>query len=520
MRDYRHSVHWWVYIGVFFLVGVQILLTASLLRQSAIRRGVEAKLRQLEEKFSKAFRQSPLALTVARMRDGCDIEVNQAFERETGWKREEVIGRSPLEIGLWVDPNERAEFLRILRTNGRVRDWEVKLRTKGDRIRSAVVSAELIDVDGEPCALSVITDITERKQMERSVRESEECFAGIVGSVMDAIIAIDEEQRIVLFNPAAEKMFGCTQSEALGSAVDQFIPPRFRREHQEHLRRFSESGGTIGAMGALGTLWALRRNGQEFPIEASVSQAESNGKKLFTAIIRDVTERKQAEEVLAGLSRKLIEVQEEEGRRIARDLHDDISQRLAVLAVEIAEFQQAPPASGEERDLRLTGLGQQIDEISSGLQSISRQLHSPQLEYLGIVPAIKSFCRDFAKRQAMEIDFAHDEIPNPLPIEISLCLFRVLQEALHNAAKHSKVRRFEVRLSFSGNQLHLTVSDHGAGFDAKMAMHNLGLGLISMRERVRLVHGTILIQSRPMAGTSVEVHVPFSSQSHSAQVAS
>jgi signal transduction histidine kinase len=146
------------------------------------------------------------------------------------------------------------------------------------------------------------------------------------------------------------------------------------------------------------------------------------------------------------------------------------------------------------------------------VQSISHQLHSSQLEYLGIVAAVKSLCRDVTLRQNVEIDFTHEDIPKPLSHELSLCLFRVLQEALHNAVKHSKVRHFEVKLGCSANQLHLTVSDRGTGFDIERATDRGGLGLISMQERVRLVNGTIAIESKPMGGTTIHVCVPFYSE--------
>lgn len=485
-----------------------------------------------------------------------------------------------------------------------------------------------------------------RRKAEQRVRESEEQLSGIVRSAMDAIVTVDEQQRIVLFNNAAEEMFGCPQSEAIGSGLDRFIPQTIFQHPAEYVRRFGESAVTARAMDAPGLLWAVRRNGQEFPIEASISQAESGGKKLFTAIIRDIAERrrveeaireseerfrlvantapvmiwmagpdnlctyvnqtwldftgrsleeelgagwleglhpedkqaclescnraseqrkphemeyrlrrrdgeyrwildssvprfdadggfagyigsgidvtarKQAKDALAGVSRKLIEVQEQERRRIARDLHDDISQRLALLVFDIGELQDDHSSSADDRNRRLAEINLQIEEISTGVQSISRQLHSPQLEYLGLVVAMQSFCRDFSKRQGVEVDFIHDQIPNSAPYEISLCLFRVLQEALHNAAKHSKVRHFEVRLETSSNQLSLTITDRGAGFDCQVAMLKGGLGLLSMQERVRMVNGTMEIQSEPKAGTTVKAHVPLTSLNASERAAS
>jgi signal transduction histidine kinase len=240
---------------------------------------------------------------------------------------------------------------------------------------------------------------------------------------------------------------------------------------------------------------------------------DSDGKMLrMIGMVMNVTERKRAEEALAGMSGKLIEAQEQERTRIARELHDDINQRLALLAIDIEGSKQNPPSSAEDMTRLLTEVWERIDEVSCEVQSISHQLHSSQLEYLGIVAAVKSLCHDVTLRQNVEIDFTHDDIPKPLSHDLSLCLFRVLQEALHNAVKHSKVRHFEVKLGCSANQLHLTVSDRGTGFDIARATNRGGLGLISMQERVRLVNGTIAIESKPMGGTTIHVRVPFDSE--------
>jgi signal transduction histidine kinase len=162
--------------------------------------------------------------------------------------------------------------------------------------------------------------------------------------------------------------------------------------------------------------------------------------------------------------------------------------------------------------LLLTEIRERIDDISSDLQSLSHELHSSQLEYLGIVTASRSFCRDFAVSQNIEIEFRDDDIPTPVSRDVSLCLFRVLQEALYNAVKHSKARHLEVRLSYSESQLHLMIADNGVGFDLESARASGRLGLTSMRERVRLVNGTISIDSKPACGTTIHVRVPLEPQ--------
>ena len=221
----------------------------------------------------------------------------------------------------------------------------------------------------------------------------------------------------------------------------------------------------------------------------------------------DITRHKQMEEALSDMSRKLIESQEQERARIGRELHDDINQRLAMLAMELDQLQSHPA----KVQRRVQKLREQTMEISSDVQALSHELHSSKLEYLGVVGGIKSWCREFAARQRMEIDFK-DDVSSSVPFEVGLCVFRVLQEALHNSVKHSGTNRIEVELAEHSNEVHLTVSDLGTGFDMEAAKQHGGLGLTSMQERVRLVKGTIEIHSKPMGGTTIRVRVPFKSE--------
>lgn len=228
-------------------------------------------------------------------------------------------------------------------------------------------------------------------------------------------------------------------------------------------------------------------------------------------LVADVTERKQAEEALSGVSRRLIEAQEQERTRIARDLHDDITQRLALMAIELEQLQQAAPDGPVELRTGIDELHQQMLEIAATVQAMSHELHSSKLAYLGIVAAIRSFCREFSERLKVEIDFRSQDVPNTLPWDISLCLFRVLQEALHNAAKHSGVGHFDVQLWGTPEDIHLAVTDFGTGFELEAARKGQGLGLTSMRERLRLVNGELSIDTQPKRGTTVHARVRFSS---------
>ena len=229
-------------------------------------------------------------------------------------------------------------------------------------------------------------------------------------------------------------------------------------------------------------------------------------------LAEDITRRKQMEEALSDLSRKLIESQEQERARIGRELHDDINQRIAMLSLELGQLQENP----SEVQSRVQELRKQTTELSNDVQALSHDLHSSKLEYLGVVAGMKSWCKEFAERQRIEFD-CKTAVSSALPPEIGLSLFRVLQEALNNAIKHSGVKRVEVQLREDCGEIHLVISDFGRGFDVEAASQGKGLGLTSMRERVRLVNGTIGIESKPMGGTTIHVRVPLGSERLSEQ---
>ena len=204
--------------------------------------------------------------------------------------------------------------------------------------------------------------------------------------------------------------------------------------------------------------------------------------------------------------------QEQERIRIARELHDDFVQRLALLSVDLQGIKEGLPDSAVELRSRMDEVEKRTSEISTDVQALSHELHSSKLEYVGLVAAMRSFCTELAQKQKVEIDFNHAGIPPAVPQETSLCLFRVMQEALHNAVKHSGVQHFEVKLHGSPTEIHLTVRDSGVGFDPELARTSRGLGLISMRERVNMVKGSFSITSRPQSGTEVSVRVPLSAE--------
>jgi len=222
----------------------------------------------------------------------------------------------------------------------------------------------------------------------------------------------------------------------------------------------------------------------------------------------DITDRKRAEEALSSVNRRLIEAQEAERARIARDLHDDIGQRLALLAVTLDQLESWQSDRSDDARRFMTALRKQVTEITDSVRGLAHGLHSPSLRHLGIVAAMKGFCKELAGQQSVEIDFRDADVP-PLSQDISSCLFRVMQEAVRNAVRHSRVRRFDVQLRGTADAVHLTVSDGGDGFDVDAAARGGGLGLTSMKERMKLVGGELAIESCSNRGTTVLARVPL-----------
>jgi signal transduction histidine kinase len=223
----------------------------------------------------------------------------------------------------------------------------------------------------------------------------------------------------------------------------------------------------------------------------------------------DVTDRRLAEEALSTVSRRLIEAHEEERTWLARELHDDINQRIALLAASLPHLKQSIPSSAVEASSKIDDLSDQATSLGLDVQALSHHLHSSKLDYLGLKTAAAGFCREFSNQHSLEIDFRADEIPKNLPKEISLCLFRVLQEALQNAMKHSGSKQIQVTLAANQGEIQLAVADSGRGFDPEAAFRGRGLGLSNMKERLKLVHGHFSIAGLPEGGTVVSVRVPL-----------
>jgi PAS domain S-box-containing protein len=342
----------------------------------------------------------------------------------------------------------------------------------------------------------IVFDVTERKAAE----EIRSRLAAIVEHSEDAICSLDLDGRITSWNRAAEKIFGYTEAEAMGRPVTFLMSPE-QHEEEQRIQHAVRSGERIEHHEST----RLTKCGERINVSVSISAVkDSTGRVVgISRITRDITERKNAEEERVSLNRKVIQSQEEERKRIARELHDHVVQRVALLAVNLQSMQEE--AMDADLKSRLSDLHDEVGEIAQDIHEISHQLHPSKLEYLGLVAAMKFFCREFGEKHRVAVAFTHGEIPQTIQSDISLCLYRILEEALSNGAKHGRSREFKVKLDCSIDQLELTIFDKGTGFDPAEAARKGRLGLVGMQERVRNVQGTVSISSKPMKGTTVRL---------------
>ena len=354
--------------------------------------------------------------------------------------------------------------------------------------------------------LGMAVDITERKQAEQVLREGEERFRVVANTAPVMIWMSGTDKLCTYVNQSWLEFTGRPLEAELGNGwVESVHPEDLDRCMHTYTQAFDRRE-------PFQMEFRLRRHDGEYRWVSDTGVPRFTPDHSFAGYIgssTDVTERRLAEESLADVGRKLIEAHEEERTWIARELHDDVNQRMALLAIELDRWnQQLPPSAVEFHD-HIHHAIQRLSDIAKDIQALSHRLHSSKLEYLGLVVAAKSFCKELSEQQKVEIDFSHTAIPRSVPKEISLCLFRVLQETLQNAVKHSGVRHFKVELCGTEGEIQLTVSDLGVGFDPQDAIHRRGLGLISMRERMQLVGGEISINSHPGSGTTIHARVPF-----------
>jgi PAS domain S-box-containing protein len=351
----------------------------------------------------------------------------------------------------------------------------------------------------------------ERSQRIASAHAADGAVArlgGLLDSAMDAIITVDEAQRIVLYNQAAEKIFGRSSKDMLGESLDQLMPQRFRAAHGAHIQRFAATGTTSRRMGDGTVLRGLRANGEEFPMEASISQLNTADGWLFTVIVRDVTERVRAQEELSAFATEAHAIRESEKTRVARELHDELAQSLTALKMDTIWVRDALGEVQEPVASKLLGMLSMLDTTVAATRRIAADLRPLLLDDLGLIPAIDWLVHNFTQRTGVACKLVADE-ELELQEPYATAVFRIVQESLANVAKHAKATHVEVLVSRSPHAVTLRVSDNGQGFAVAAPRKPHSLGLMGLRERAQLLKGSIAIESTPGSGTSIEVKIPL-----------
>ncbi|HSC97417.1 MAG TPA: PAS domain S-box protein [Casimicrobiaceae bacterium] len=448
------------------------------------------------------------------------VGFNAAAEQAFGLARNAVIGRS---LDMLIPERYRAAHRRHVERFGATGVTSRRmgasvlsgLRADGHEFPIEASISQHID-GGRRFYTAILRDVSERTDAQTLLTRSEMRLRSILDSAMDAIITTDDAQNVVLFNNAAETMFGWSRAEALGAPLSRFIPERFRRTHGEHVARFGEAGTTSRRMGgSLRIVTGLRRDGEEFPIDASISQVVEGDRRFYTVILRDVTARVQTVEALRRSKDELQELgaaahmtREQEKSRIARELHDELGQLLTMMQMDLAWCKDRKPVDNPAFAAKLDRMETLLKSTIAATRRISSDLRPLMLDDLGLVPSIEWLVENFSQRTGIRCELSVAQGDLGLAMPEATAVFRIVQESLTNIAKHAKATRADITIARDGDLLVVRIEDDGIGFSPDAPRKPQSFGLFGLRERASLIKADVVITSAPGAGTSVELRLP------------
>ena len=444
--------------------------------------------------------------------DGRIVMANRMAEIMFGYSREELLDL-PVESlvpARFRDSHrgQRALYQESSQTPSRQMASGPELRGLRKDGTEFPVAATLNQIHTKDGTLSIdfITDLTERHKAEEALRESEERFSRFMKHLPAAAFMKDLDGRYVFVSQGFTKLTGRAPGLSLGATDADYWPAAAARLREQD-RYVIETGRALTAEDSRGRANQVRYyQTVKFPIPD-----RSGATALVAGVSVDITERKLAEQERQALAERLATAQEEERWRISRELHDDLTQRLAGLAMDLGSLMaQSPAAARLKKDLR--ALQRRVVQAVEVARHVAHQLHPSELDDLGLVAAVRSYCEDFARRENIEIEFASRKVPKELKREIASCLYKVTQESLSNIAKHSRAKTVFVTLAGTPDRISLSVKDTGIGFRTQSPGANVGLGILSMKERVSLLRGSFAISSNPGRGTEVTVDIPLGAQ--------
>jgi PAS domain S-box-containing protein len=365
-------------------------------------------------------------------------------------------------------------------------------------------------------ALDVRSAKGQRIVAEQKKEESESTARALFQSAAQAILIVDQAGRLVMANPATEKMLGYAENELIGKHIEVLVPDAVRERHIAHRNGYFASPQSR-PMGLGMDLQARRKDGTTFDAEISLSYIQRAEGTLAVAFVSDISKRKADEysiryqkEELRQLAGRLMTAQDDERRRIARDLHDDLSQKLAYLAMDLSKLAGKPPSQELQNELRT--LRSRATEAADTVRHISHQLHPSVLDDIGLAAAVEQYCEEFQERSGIATHFDARNVPESLPREVASSVYHIFQESLRNVSKHSRAEEVFVTLESTDSVLRLTVRDEGVGLaPERLKTGATGIGIVGMKERAHLVNGTLSLESSLGQGTEVSVAVPIAS---------
>jgi len=489
-----------------FFAAAPFMVLAGLVEE---RQAAADELGESEGKFRSVFRDAGMGMAIVSP-GGVFLAVNDAFCKFIGYTEEELLSKTVQSLTHPDDwPRFQQRLGQALTDGSSFQGAENRCLHKSGKVLHGECSASLIrDAHGKGLYfVAEVLDITERKRVNQDLIESEERFRLVANSAPVLIWMSGTDKRCTFFNKCWLDFTGRTVEQELGEGWAQGVHPA------DLERCLSIYSGAFDARVDFEMEYRLRRYDGKFRwvVDYGVPRIESDG--TFCGYIGscvDITDRKLNAESLEELSGRLIAAQEEERGRIARELHDDFSQRLALLGIGLSRLWKKRPEAEEEERTVVRELWNRTQEISSDVHRLSHQLHSSKLEHVGLGSALMGLCEEISEKYGIQVEFTDRGVSSQISKDVALCLFRVAQEALSNVVKHSQAKQAQVELCNANNEIRLRIVDAGPGFDVSLSNTDVGIGLVGMRERLRLVGGRLSVQSAPTRGTEILAEVPLS----------
>lgn len=474
------------------------------------RKRAEEALRASEERFAKIFNFTPFRMGILRIRDGMVLEVNDSWTKDTGFSRNEIINQPIFKLSSSLDDGLVEKLREVLTTRQPVNDTEIRFRTKDGRAVIANTSAVVIDLDGEPCYLWAANDITERKQAEEALQASESRFSIAFNSnPMLASISELEGGRFLAVNDSFVALTGYSREEAVGHTaleLNLWPNPEDRRRVMEKLKKEQRVRDFEGSI--------RLKNGEKRVLLLSIEQIELDGQICLLHVADDITLRKRAEQTLRALSARLHSAREEEGTRIAREIHDELGGALTGLKWDLEKIDNTLNGLADGSQLaevrnRIGSMTTIIETTINTVRRIAAELRPGVLDDLGLVAAIEWQIEQFQSRSGLKCHLTNNAKEIELDREKATAVFRILQEILTNVLRHAGATNVYVKLGRTKHYFEVEVKDDGRGITESQRLNSRSLGLLGMKERALLVGGDVRVTGKEGAGTTVVVRVPL-----------